>query len=475
MSSAQQGPEQGPEQGPAEGIDAVIDLLTRLAAGDLEARARRVRTDETLDAVIVGVNMLAEELAANRDELEQRVADRTRELEHARLEAQAATRQKSEFLATMSHEIRTPLNGVIGLTELLLQTRLDEAQLRYVEGLRHAGDALLNVIDDVLDFSKIEAGMVELEDEEVDVRLVLASVEGLMSSAARDKELELVCQVRDEVPPVVIGDEGRLRQILLNYASNAVKFTDKGTVRIIASVAGQDSGHEPGPGTGWVRLRLEVSDTGIGIPEAARRTLFDSFTQADASTTRKYGGTGLGLAISRSLAGAMGGTVGVESTEGEGSTFWCEVPLRVPDHAQAHHHDSRPATGDGAAAPVHGRVLVVEDNEVNQMVAEGLILQLGYDVDLANDGAEAVDAVARTTYAAVLMDCHMPILDGYSATREIRAREGAGTRVPIIAMTAGATAADRDLCLAAGMDDYVSKPVDPKALGRALATWARQD
>jgi hypothetical protein len=199
MSSGQQGPEQGPD----EGIDAVIDLLTRLAAGDLEARARRVRTDETLDAVIVGVNMLAEELAANRDELEQRVADRTRELEHARLEAQAATRQKSEFLATMSHEIRTPLNGVIGLTELLLGTRLDEAQLRYVEGLRHAGDALLNVIDDILDFSKIEAGMVELEDEEVDLRRVLASVEGLMSSAARDKDLELVCHVNDGVPPAV--------------------------------------------------------------------------------------------------------------------------------------------------------------------------------------------------------------------------------------------------------------------------------
>jgi CheY-like chemotaxis protein len=171
----------------------------------------------------------------------------------------------------------------------------------------------------------------------------------------------------------------------------------------------------------------------------------------------------------------MGGTVGVESTEGEGSTFWCEVPLRVPDRAEAHRPDSHPTAGAGATAPAHGRVLVVEDNEVNQMVAEGLILQLGYEVDLANDGAEAVEAVARTTYAAVLMDCHMPILDGYSATREIRLREGAGPRVPIIAMTAGATAADRDLCLAAGMDDYVSKPVDPKALGRALATWAGQD
>jgi len=470
---------QGPEEGPEEGIDAVIDLLTRLAAGDLEARARRTGADETLDAVIVGVNMLAEELAANRDELEQRVADRTRELEHARLEAQAATRQKSEFLATMSHEIRTPLNGVIGLTELLLGTRLDEAQLRYVAGLRHAGDALLNVIDDVLDFSKIEAGMVELEDEEVDVRLVLASVEGLMSSAARDKDLELVSHVRNEVPPVVIGDEGRLRQILLNYASNAVKFTDKGSVRMAASVASQDAGQAAGHGDGrdgaWVMLRLEVTDTGIGIPEDARRTLFDSFTQADASTTRKYGGTGLGLAISRSLAGAMGGTVGVESTEGQGSTFWCEVPLRVPDHVDTLRPESRPATGDGAAAPAHGRVLVVEDNEVNQMVAEGLLLQLGYEVDLANDGAEAVDAVARTPYAAVLMDCHMPILDGYSATREIRRREGAGPRVPIIAMTAGATAADRELCLAAGMDDYVSKPVDPKALARALSTWARQD
>ena len=581
------------------GIDIVIGLLTSLAAGDLDARGARAPDDEDLDAVIVGINMLAEELGAHRAELEQRVQSRTVELEAARKEAMEASRLKSEFLATMSHEIRTPMNGVIGLTNLLRQTQLDQTQRLYVEGLHNAGDALLKVINDILDFSKLEARMVDLELVDFDPRALVEAVAGLLAPTSSRKELELIAYCSPEVPSQLVGDEVRLRQILLNLGSNAVKFTEKGEVVITARVSEVDPG----------RLRFQVSDSGIGIPEDAQRAVFDSFTQADASTTRKYGGSGLGLAISRKLTEAMGGVIGLESEEGVGSTFWFEVPLQVsataappspgrdllrglrvlvvddnatnrlvlesqltewgmrPDvveHPQAVVHLMRSALAAGdpyamalldmcmpqldglelaglisadetlagtllivlssvididrdalrragvrdtLSKPVRGselfdrlvtlvagaptmaartvepvtpfraattaRVLVVEDNTVNQLVAEGLVSHLGYAVDIVANGAEAVDAVADTAYAAVLMDCHMPVMDGYSATEEIRRREAGGDHVPIIAMTAGATSEDRERCLASGMDAYISKPIDETALSDVLRRWAR--
>ncbi|HET7397001.1 MAG TPA: response regulator [Intrasporangium sp.] len=582
------------------GIDSVIELLTSLAAGDLDARGAPTGEDEDLDAVIVGINMLAEELSAHRSELEQRVRSRTVELEAARKEAMEASRLKSEFLATMSHEIRTPMNGVVGLTTLLLQTELDDTQLQYVDGLQHAGEALLNVINDILDFSKLEAGRVDLELVDLDPRLLVESVAGLVAPMSSRKELELIAYCAPEVPARLLGDEGRLHQILLNLASNAVKFTDKGEVVITVRMSEEDPS----------RVRFQVADTGIGIPLDAQRRMFDSFTQADASTTRKYGGSGLGLAISRSLTEAMGGVIGLESEEGVGSTFWFEVPLPVSatdpppnpgrdllrglralvvdDNAtnrlvlesQLAHWGMRPdvvehpqavvdlmraalAAGDPYAitvldmcmpqidglelarhicadetlsdtllimlsstlevdrdelrragvrdtlskpvrsselfdrlvrlvgdAPItaarrmaqtaatragttSGRVLVVEDNLVNQMVAEGLVSRLGYEVDIVANGAEALDAIAATPYAAVLMDCHMPVMDGYSATEEIRRREVGGPRLPIIAMTAGVTAEERERCLTSGMDDYVAKPVDLPTLRDVLNRWAR--
>ena len=587
------------------GIDTVIELLTRLAAGDLDARGARTGSDEDLDAVIFGINMLAEELGAHHAELEQRVEARTRELEAARQEAMAATRVKSAFLATMSHEIRTPMNGVIGLTSLLFQTELTDTQRQYAEGLRSAGEALLSVIDDILDFSKLEAGMVDLDLVDFEPRPLLEGVAGLLASTAARKDLEIIAYCLPEVPARLVGDEGRLRQILLNLASNAVKFTDKGQVVLTARRGDERQG------TGMVRF--QVADTGVGIREDARHALFEPFTQADASTTRKYGGTGLGLAICRSLTETMGGRIGVESEEGFGSTFWFEVPLPVstqdpqperglgllrdvrvlvvddnatnrlvlesqlvawglradvaerphdvlhlmrtahelgdpyavvlldmcmPDldgldlagliHADGSLAGSRlvlmsstvevdqermrlaglrdsltkpvrsaelrdrllrlVAQGPGTtprtlapspfrpAAAARGRVLVVEDNPVNQLVAEGLVTNLGYAVDVVENGAEALEALADVRYAAILMDCHMPVMDGYAATGEIRAREADGDRrVPIIAMTASATPEDRDRCLAAGMDDYVSKPVDVASLRDALARWAGAD
>ncbi|WP_148572479.1 response regulator [Nocardioides caldifontis] len=583
-------------------------VTTELRATGTDGRERwlSARFANLLENPDVGGVVVAVSDVTARKEMEQ-------ELERSRDAALEASRAKSAFLANMSHEIRTPMNGVIGLTELLLTTPLEERQHRYADGIRTAGSALLTIIDDILDFSKVEAGKLVLETIDFDLERVVEEAGEVVAESASAKGLELLAYCSPEVPVALRGDPSRLRQVLLNLLSNAVKFTATGEVVLSAHLVDSDAdGH---------LVRFEVTDTGIGLDPERAEQLFAPFSQADSSTTRRYGGTGLGLAITRQLVEAMGGTVGVTSTPGTGSTFWftlrlapaldprvttiapiedlggvrvlvvddnetnrlilldqlsawgmlpqavADVPsalaelrrstragtpyrlavldLCMPDadgldladrvaadpeltglgmvlltsgpdlsseESRSHgitqalrkpvrlsqlavalrealvessiggpRADAVPGgPGEGEVAaevpgpvpgPVLGRVLVVEDNEINQLVTCGLLEHLGYGHQVVENGREALAALAATRFDAVLMDCQMPEMDGYAATRRLRAREGTGPRTPVIAMTAGVTEGDRERCFDAGMDDYVSKPVEVADLAVALTRW----
>ncbi len=441
-------------------IAGVVGVVVYLWLGFYASVGRAVRALEGSARGMQSGDFGAPVRAQGRDELTQvveafnTVAFRLRE-EWVR--AEAATRAKSEFLAVMSHEIRTPMNGVLGMAHLLLDTPLGEAQRRQVETLRDSGQALLTILNDILDFSKMEAGRLELVAEDFDLERVITSVTALMTPRAREKKLGLHASLAPDVPTALRGDAGRLRQVLLNLVGNALKFTDAGQVRLDVALAGPPAERVP--------LTLAVRDTGIGIAPEAQERLFEEFTQLDTSATRRFGGTGLGLAISRRIVRAMGGDIGVESRPGTGTAFTVSIALE-----RAH----APLTAEAEAPPVVApmRILLAEDNEVNRQVALGLLARQGHAVDVVADGAAAVEAARRGGYDVILMDVHMPVMDGIEASRVIRRFGDDAGRVPIVALSASVMKDETDLCFEAGMNEFLAKPIDPDALVRALARHA---
>jgi signal transduction histidine kinase len=461
-------------------LSATEDKVKAFEVGGADFISKPFQLEEVQARVLTHLKLhrLQRTLRLQNDLLEEAVNHRTKELKDAIEQLQelnarllAANSTKSEFLANMSHEIRTPLNGIIGMTNLALDTRLTAEQSEYLEIVKLSADALLNVIGDILDFSKVEAGKMELEEIVFSPADCIEGVLKTMTFQAKEKGLELVCDIGTEVPHAVRGDPGRLRQVLLNLVGNAIKFTDEGAVglKVVADLIEENA----------LVLHFIVSDSGIGIAPEKLDMIFDSFNQADASTTRHYGGTGLGLTISRYLARMMSGRLWVESELGIGSRFHFTVRL-ITEKNSVSMAETLPVPFMTHHSPVGKsdfskslRVLLAEDNRVNQKIAIRLLEKRGHHAVLAVNGKEALEALAQGSFDLVLMDVHMPDMDGLEATIAIREKEkSTGLHQPVVAMTALAMKGDRERCLAAGMDGYLSKPIDLKQLDAVLAAYA---
>jgi signal transduction histidine kinase/CheY-like chemotaxis protein len=438
-------------------LTAWVTLQGHIPAGDHSTLPMVVITRGVLTLIITVFGVAARR---SRDQHVQVLHTSLVALRQAQQEAERANEAKSSFLATMSHELRTPLNAVIGLNSLMLESQLPTLQQHQAELACQAGEAMLHIINEILDFSRIESGRLELDRTVFSPRQVMEESLALLAGKAAEKGLRLRSEI--DVPLRLTGDATRLRQIVLNLLTNAVKFTPSGEVVLRCN-------EHPSGGAHW--LFVEVRDTGIGIADAALARIFQPFEQADASTTRLYGGTGLGLAICRGLVAAMGGKLGVNSAPGMGSAFWFEIPFGTPAPGQEQLAPC-PVASTGHSAPA--RILLAEDNSTNQFVALEMFRKLGHELHLVSNGQEAIAAARTQHFDLIFMDCNMPLADGFEAARTIRAQEPPGRRIPIVAMTALAYKSDRDKCLAAGMDDYLTKPVRLHDLSLMLGRWLPQ-
>ncbi len=459
-----------------EDLAADLEQFTPLMQGDLPSFSREKRYIRKDGAVVwVALSVALQRDAAGRPDntisIFQDISKRKRleeELRHAKEAAEAANRAKDEFLANVSHEIRTPMNAILGMSELVLDTPLTDDQRQCLRTVKSAADNLLGIINDLLDFSKIEAGKLELDSVGFSLRAALGDTVRALAVRAHRKGLELVWHVQPDVADALVGDAGRLRQVLLNLVGNAVKFTDDGEVVVQAEVAG-----DPGP-EGQIGLRFTVRDTGIGIPQDRQERIFRAFEQEDTSTTRKYGGTGLGLTIAARLVALMGGKITVESAPGRGSTFAFTAWFARQDEGRRKKDEMKTSLASDSSFILHPssfplRILVAEDNEFNAQLLEQLLVRRGHRVRLANNGRDALSLAEEGAFDLLLLDVHMPELDGFQVVQAIRKRERTVRgHLPVIALTARARNEDRQRCLAAGMDDFLAKPIQAAKLWEVI-------